>query len=40
MEKKLKKRVKFLQDVKRSRQTIENYYRILKFRLNSLEKRR
>jgi len=39
MEKKLRKRIKFLQDVKKSRQTIENYYRMLKFRYDSLEKR-
>jgi coenzyme F420-reducing hydrogenase alpha subunit len=40
MEKKLKKRLRFLRDVKQSKQTLENYYNLLKMRYDSLNKKR
>ena len=40
MEKKLKKRLRFLRDVKQSKQTLENYYNLLKMRYESLSEKR
>jgi coenzyme F420-reducing hydrogenase alpha subunit len=39
MEKKLKKRLKFLRDVKQNKQTLENYYNLLKMRYESLNEK-